>query len=385
MNIPKIILNICNDTLRALMREYNFYTVKPSIATLYLTYRCTSQCKTCTTWKRDAHESTETSLDDWIKIISILKAQHIKVIELFGGDVFLKKHILIPLINVIKSLNIEVHIPTNCNLLDEAIAQDLVNAGTDVLYLSTDNIDDQHDHIRGIKGGFEKVKNALNFLRKARTKNQTPKLICNTTVSKFNYSNLEKIILYAIDAGYDEIHFEYVGEMTDTQIDHSLIEGMRLNPPYIQQGESVLLNKQQAIFLKESLQALRKKYQMKIPFRTINIDTLSAADLYRGSIPMHKCYTERSEITIDPSGNITACPFITNYSYGNILTNNFSDIWNNQLHTKFRSYQNNHKLAICDHCILSAQRNHSFLNALRRIYIRRIADNVPKLFSGSGQ
>jgi radical SAM protein with 4Fe4S-binding SPASM domain len=355
--------------MHPLKREYDCYLVKPNLCTLFLTYRCTSRCKTCTMWRRSPDVTRELTLDQWKKIIDILYSQGIRATELFGGDIFMRKD-LIPLLHYLKQKEFVIHIPTNGNLIDDDIAKELVNAKVDYIYLSTDGVAENHDRIRGVKGTFGNTRRALTALLNARGSGKKPRLICNTTVSKFNIDNLENIAAYAIEAGFDENHFEYVGEMTEEHIDRSTINGLRPSPYFIVQKDSVLLDENQAVALKNKLKFIRDKYiKEKFYIHTINIDTLSIENIYKGTIPNKKCYIERTEVTIDPYGNVLGCPIFNNYFLGNILEQDFSEFWNKEAHRQFRTYQNTGKIYMCNHCILGVQRNHSFFTALKRNFL----------------
>lgn len=375
MNPISFIKDTFKEVYETVLREVEFYGVKPQVGTLFLTYRCTSRCNTCKMWQKPAQEDKELSLSQWEYIVNILQKKRIKAIEIFGGDVLLRKDLLIPLIRYIKNLGLKIHLPTNCNLLDKDTARELIKAKVDVLYLSVDGVGDGHNKIRGVEGVFDKVTKAIGYLNQARNGSKITRLVCNTTVSKYNVAILENIAQFAKDRRFDEQHYEYVGEMTEDQINNSIIDGLRPAPYYVKSQGSVLVSEEQAILLKKKLKEIRKKYKNALAIKTINIDMLSVDNLSKGAFPISKCYVERREITIDPFGNVIICPFINNYIMGNLLIDDFENIWNNKIHKAFRRYQNSKQIEICDHCILSVQRNHSFLASLRRIFINRVVHN----------
>jgi len=315
-----------------------------------------------------------------MRTADVLAKNGVYGLELFGGDVLLRKDVLFPLARHMKRLGMCIHVPTNGNLLDRSTAKEIVDSGIDFLYVSVDGVSKTHDNIRGIDGTFARTIRAVESITAAREGKAKPKLICNTTVSKFNAESLEDILQFARDSGFDEIHFEYVGEMTQEQINKSVVNGIRPEPYYIRHGESVLLDPDGARRLKKTLRRIRLLHSRDgIGIMTINIDVLSQRDLCEGTIPSRKCYQERNEVTMDPYGNIVACPFINNYVLGNILKEDFGGIWNNEKHRTLRRIQNAGKIEICCHCILSAQRNPSFVTRLRRIYLGRIRDNLINL------
>jgi radical SAM protein with 4Fe4S-binding SPASM domain len=353
----------------SVQRELNFYQMKPIVGTLILTYHCTSRCKTCTIWQRSSAGPKELGLEEWKGIVTQLSNNNIKVVEIFGGDVFLRKDLLMPLIRFMKEKGLTIHLPTNGNLLTQDIARGLVDNGVDVIYLSIDGVGPVQDKIRGVMGTYDRVTRAFNFLDQARNGKGKPRLICNTTVSNLNIGSLEDIADAALKMGFDENHFEYVGEFGSNHIERSIVNGIKPVPYYLKQDDSVLLNKHEAIKLRHILWSIRKKYaKTSLDIRTVNIDTLSLKNLYNGTIDNKKGYVLRTEVTVDPYGNVVPCMHFNNYFFGNLLKSDLSDIWNCAKHRDFINQQKHGKFEICNHCILGAQRNHSFYMSLKRIY-----------------
>lgn len=365
----------------SLKREIGFYKFIPIVATLVLTYRCTSRCKTCTAWKRPRADLKELGLSDWKRIVEQLYDNNVPAVEIFGGDVFLRKDILMPLIRFIKEKGMTVHLPTNGNLIDQKTAKELVESGVDFIYLSVDGVGKTQDKIRGVDGTFNRVSEAINFLNMARNRRKTPIIICNTTVSNFNVDSLEDIANFAHKACFDEMHFEYVGEFSEEHIEQSIINGIKPTPFYIKQGDSVLLSKQDAKKLKNTLWKIRKRFaNTNLYIQTVNIDTLSLKDIYQGTIDNNKCYIIRTNVDIDPYGNVSPCICYNNYFLGNLTKSHFEDVWTNTKLRQFIEQQKKCKLDICKHCIMGVQRNHSFYVSLKRIYYTSIQNWYLRLF-----
>ena len=71
---------------------------------------------------------------------------------------------------------------------------------------------------------------------------------------------LDQMPEYAIDMGFDSIHFEYAGEMDDKIISESLIDGLKPTPMFIQQNnESILVSPSQAKMVKLKLKEIKRK------------------------------------------------------------------------------------------------------------------------------
>lgn len=363
-------------------RQVNFYRVQPSGATLFLTYRCNSRCKTCSAWRRpqDEERKKEITFDGWKTIIDKLFNAGVSVVELFGGNVLLRKELLINVLRYLDEKGFTIHLPTNQIGLDDEIAEVFMES-VDMIYLSSDGFGESQNNIRGKQEASKCTEEAIIKLLRFRKQKGYPRIICNTTVSKYNADILDQIIEYACNLGFDEIHYEYVGEFTSEHINNSMIGSLKPEPFYIKQGESVLVDKAGALKIKESLSAIKKNYlKSNIQISTINIDMLSEKHLIEGAIPYKKCYVERNEVTVDPSGNVVICPSINNYKIGNLLDQSLEDIWNNDIHKKFRKYQNNGSIEMCKHCILGVQRNPGFLPSVKRIYFSRIE---PELISSN--
>jgi len=366
---PRLILDA------PIKRQLDFYKVRPDLATIFLTFRCNSKCTTCTFWTRDKKElqRDELSFEQWKKITNDLHKNGIHKAELFGGNVLLRKDVLIPLLYHLQTLGWKITIPTNQIGLDLKTIKAIVDTEVSTLYISTDGIDEYQNEIRGFKGADNLNAKVVRAIRDYRDKSGSkyPKLVCNTTISKYNVNIMEKIPGFAFKMGFDSVAYEYAGEMDDDVISNSLIDGLKPTPMFVQQnGQSILASKEQAKEIKRKIKLVKRQYRyVPIEVETENIDDLSEKHLYRGTIPHKKCYVERVEVTIDPYGNIVSCPVIHNNKYGNLLKDDFKTIWNNESHQRFRQLQNCGNLPMCKHCILGVVRNPSFLRSLKRNFM----------------
>ncbi len=379
MELTKGIKVLTKDFSQLVKREINFHRAAPTVGTLFLTYRCNSHCQTCSCWKRPQEEEKkkEIGLKEWKDIIDKLVQAGVRNFEIFGGNVLLRKNLLMPLLRYIKEKNCIIHMPTNQIGLDDELVAAMVENLT-YIYISTDGVGEKQDQIRGRKGASNRVEDTIANMRTLKNGKRFPRLICNTTVSRFNFNILEQLVEYAIQMKFDEIHFEYAGEFFPKSIERSLIGGLKPDPFYINKGKSILVDAPGAQIIKQQIKDIKQKYKNcgDIHIVTINIDGRSTKSLHTGLIAHNKCYCERCETTVDPYGNLVACPFINNYVYGNIIKNSFDAIWNNEKHVTFRRHQNNGRIDMCKNCILGVQRNPGILKSMERIYHSRIA---PKL------
>ncbi len=288
--------------------------------------------------------------------------------ELFGGDALLRPDVLIPLTAYIKSkTGLTCDLPTNCNLMTQKIARDLVDAGIDNVWISLDGVGDDHNHIRGRDTTFDKVDQTIEWLHKARGGGKRPLIHINTTISNLNWDVFDKVLYYAEAKGVDLHHLEYAGEFWDELLDQSVIDSIRPNPYFVRQGEtSILVDEEQARTVKSKIERMKKDVRhMNISLQSENMDKLTIEQMFTGLCDNRRCYVTRSKITIDPFGNVLGCAFFDNWILGNIRNQSLEEIWNNEKHKRFMEHFNQGNIKICDYCILGVQRNPTVIQNVR--------------------
>jgi MoaA/NifB/PqqE/SkfB family radical SAM enzyme len=356
--------------LRSLARrEVRYYWRQPGNLLPFLTYRCSSRCRSCSMWRRGDRRN-ELTADQWLQFIDSLDRLPIRHVEPFGGDVLLRPDILFPMIECAVKRGMAVDIPLNGVLIDAATATRLAGMPIQTIYLSVDGVGAGHDQVRRVNGNFERITKAVALIREGRGDRGQPLITCNTTVSRLNYDQCKEIAEFAAEAGFDAIAFEYCGEFPADAVAASAIDGVAPEPYYVPQEESLLLSTDQARRLKSDLQDLREHTPNgRISVVTRNIDFLTVAELVSGRPRLPRCYVCRTQMTIDPFGNILPCPFFDKYTLGNIRTESIHKIWNNDRHRRFIHLQGSGRLPMCRHCILGVERNVTFWQSLQKRYL----------------
>jgi len=381
MRARKVIngIRVVGGDCRAIVsREIGFYRVRPKIATLFLTYRCDSRCKTCSRWQLPQEQLAEWELDydGWAIIIDKLAAAGIRVVEVFGGNVLLRKELLLQVLAGLHEKGMSIHLPTNQIGLDDEVAEAMARY-VDTVYVSTDGLPEQQNEIRGLDDASRNVVQAITRLTRAREKQgscaRPVRLVCNCTVSRFNADILEELADYALLMGFDEIHYEYAGEFLPEAVARTRLDGVVPDPHYIRREQTILVDQDAAAGVKEAIRTIKKKFKDR-PLRvaTINIDTRSEESLWSGRIPHRKCYVMRNEVTVDPAGQIVLCPFITNVGLGDLVADAFDAIWDNARHRRLRDQHDRGGMPMCATCILGVERNPGIKQSLKRVYFTRI-------------
>jgi len=143
----------------------------------------------CDLWQ---HRSRGLSLDECKEFIRQLK-KFVPApfeINLMGGEPFLKEWIL-DLCNFIRRCGYVSIISTNAYLIDKEMARCITDSGLDSLAISLESLNPEtHDFLRGQKGVFKKVMDAIDYLTRFKTK-RTPYL---TILAIIMEKNLDEIL-----------------------------------------------------------------------------------------------------------------------------------------------------------------------------------------------
>jgi MoaA/NifB/PqqE/SkfB family radical SAM enzyme len=144
----------------------------PIFCDIGITENCIFKCKMCRLWQSPRNPN-ELSLDEWKDFVISLKEFGTKDIRLHfaGGEPLLKEGIL-DLIEFANKNGFTTVMVTNGFLIDEVMAQRIAHSGLGVISISLDSLAaDIHDFLRGIKGAYKQVIQAIDYLSKLGGKN----------------------------------------------------------------------------------------------------------------------------------------------------------------------------------------------------------------------
>lgn len=141
-----------------------YYRVKPDSLTVVLTNRCNSKCMMCNYWQNK--ETEDLGLTDIIRVFKEAKEAGVKAVTLYGGEPLIRKDIF-EIVRLAKENGFKVGIITNALLLDERMAGQIAESGTDSVTISMDAGEGLNDEIRGVTGAFEKSLKAIFYLKAA--------------------------------------------------------------------------------------------------------------------------------------------------------------------------------------------------------------------------
>lgn len=354
---------IVNGTRVLLNRERSFYLNKPLSAALNLTFRCNLKCKMCQIWSNNDSKEPELDFNQIKDIIEQLSGMKVPVINLFGGEVLLRKDIL-QITGFIKQKGIFCDLTTNGTIMNEDIARALVSQKVDHLVISVDAPNERHDEIRGITGALEKIKQALKLINsfKESLHSRFPSITINTTVSKLNLDSLQDMLGFSEFLKADSLVFTYVYETkkeTVDSTDKSFGSKITADDIFTCQGSSILIQEDNQIAeLKKKISIMKKLSNHTGVSAKAGIGMyLSKSARQKGAFPISKCYVIHNRIMIDPLGNVFACTPLKNYIFGNVKNERLKDIWGSLKASDFRNRIEKNMLPICQYCGCHFDRN----------------------------
>lgn len=144
------------------------YSKPPELCSIQVVNTCFLKCKMCYNWQ-NVRNPKELSIEDWKLFLDSLKEIVPPGFRVFftGTGEPLSREGILELIEHATRKGFTVQMPTNGYLVDENMAKRLSDAGLSGIGLSLDSLNPHtHDFLRGVEGTYERVMNAIGYLRK---------------------------------------------------------------------------------------------------------------------------------------------------------------------------------------------------------------------------
>ncbi|MBI3599663.1 MAG: radical SAM protein [Nitrospinae bacterium] len=183
----------------------------PINGSLFVTYRCNSDCVMCDYPQRagrikgEGFEEFDTNR--MIEIIHDFAELGTTGLGFTGGEALLRKDIFTLLKTSIESGMI-TNINTNGYLIDEGTAKELMSIGLDSINISFDGATDEtFEKLRGAKNGLKKAIKAIENLKKFKDNKGSPMINAVTVISSKNADEIDEIIKLLKGLGADHLGF----------------------------------------------------------------------------------------------------------------------------------------------------------------------------------
>lgn len=176
-------------------------SITPRLIFWETTRTCNLQCSHCraqVTNKRSPEELTTEEAKGFIKEVSSFSHP---ILVFSGGEPLLRDDVY-ELIRYSYEAGLKPALATNGTLITERVAKRLKNSAVNIIAVSIYGATpDAHDNFCGDQGAFEKTLKGIENIKKAKLNFQI-----NTTITKKNLSQLEKIADFALKLGASAYH-----------------------------------------------------------------------------------------------------------------------------------------------------------------------------------
>jgi radical SAM protein with 4Fe4S-binding SPASM domain len=345
-----LFVNFCREMIQESEKEICHFRVRAVDSIAFLTYRCTSQCRTCNIWKRCSNPSEELNVQQWENVIDRMARYGIRSFEVFGGDALLRKDAIFRIVQRCRERGIETYFPTNALLCDRETIRNLIDAGLGTVYLSIDDVEEDHDQLRGKDGTFRRVCQALEDFSDLRGSREKPCIVVCTTLSRMNFRNFPRLVKFLEKYPINAIYPRPLGEFTQENIRNSLVDGIPPDPYFApSDGQSHLMNPKEMGEMRDVFRTMRRM-PGKVYINWRSYYATSDATFLKGEYPLRHCHIASTLPTVNPNGDVIPCPFFRDYVIGNLSRQGLEEIWGGVKHRKFLKYQKSGKIAICRNC-----------------------------------
>lgn len=235
-------------------------------------------------------------------------------------------------------------IMTNGILMSEKIAEAIVKVSPGIVQFSIDGDEDVHNHIRRMKGAYQRTVRGIEILKSAIEHDGKCERIgirLNCVILPQNVHCLNSVAELAKELG-TQLQFQYLMWLDRDRINlHQSF--MRNKLEFNDKNICNLYSNLDGLdleMLEEQLAEIKRfcnKNGTPLFFMQFS-DQVAIRRWYSdlNFIPRRKCLEPFLVSRIDAEGNVKFCPLI-DYSYGNVKDTPFNVLWNNRKSLKIRS------------------------------------------------
>lgn len=298
-------MNKNNNVLSFMSLKY----IRPTDASIILTYRCPMQCVMCNIWKNPTDKSDEIKAED------LKSLPQLKFINLTGGEPFIRED-LAEIVEECYRHTDRIVISTSGWYEDRVIelAKRFPNIG---IRISIEGLSQKNDELRGRRGGFDKGLNTLLKLKEMGLKD----IGFGCTVSNNNSDDMLALYRLSLSLGMEfataAFHNSYYFHKTDNKITNK---------------DEVINNFKQLMLMQLYENSPKSWFRAFFNMGLINY--------IEGKKRLLPCEAGTANFFIDPWGEVYPCNGMEEScwkeSMGNIHEASFEEIWNSEQAEKVR-------------------------------------------------
>lgn len=314
-----------------------------SHAFLDLTYTCNLQCKMCpqandrckddSMINKDARNLKPLSQQEWLAVIAELAEIGCKNVTFSGGEPFLVSF-LPDLIIMARKMNLDVGVVTNGMLINEKMANFLVDQNVSFVNISLEGSEEIDNQIKGNAGSYAGAISALNLINRAKKKKNSrfPDLRILPTLLSINYKHLHCLpeIANKFRAAIGVSVFQFFLNDRDITIFSNDKGEERLLPSYLREIEPHDFKQCWQEFISNV-----KKYNVNVKIA----GRMTPTEIIKWYTDPNYVYSEKclgpwSSIMIDPYGRMLTC--MIGKSIGSVRSHSIEKLLNSNEYCDFR-------------------------------------------------
>ena len=324
-----------------------FSSDKKPVVVWNMTKRCNLRCIHCyARAENETYRGNELSTDEGKRLIDDLAEFGVPVILFSGGEPVLRKD-LPDLIDYAVKKGLRAVISTNGTLITEEKAKQFARYALSYIGISIDGTGKVNDAFRGVDGAYDL---AINGVRNA--KHAGIKVGLRFTINKKNYNEIQRIFDIIETEGIQRVcfyHLVYAGrgsQLINEDISH---EESRKVVDYIMDRTKESFKKGSPI---EVLTVDNHADGPYVYLRLLQEDSQRAKEVYDLLMMNEGNESGVGIACVDEEGNVHADQFWRHYSFGNVRSRPFSEIWTdtgNELMAKLKE-KKRHVKGRCARC-----------------------------------
>ena len=333
----------------------------PQFISLTVTNACNLRCRMCGQWSEEGYVRNQKvpvrprmELADWIRLVDEVSEHKIRFILVRGGEPFLFPGIM-DLLRHIHHRGIFLSIDTNGTML-EPVADELSRMDRMHITFSVDGPEEVHDHVRGIKGSFAKLRDNIQLLRslEAARGNTISKSIC-FTISNNNFTSLGAMADVARSLSMRSVNivpYYYYSEAVGLRYEEELRSHFNCTAfswrgfHREQSGVEFTRFTQELRAYLASLNGIENFPYM--PFTEDEYRIWFGDEMTPVGQP--DCGNVERLIDIQPNGDANFCVDLPDYSFGNVRNSTIEKLWSSPAAEHFRAYRRERPLSACYRC-----------------------------------
>ena len=306
----------------------------PLQANIDLTYRCNLRCVMCDVWRKEStvfgRAEEELTTEELKRLILEFHALGAKIVTFAGGEPLVRSDFF-DLLAFAKAHRLIVTLVTNATLINREVARKLAELRLDYLTVSLEAASPSlNDAMRG-EGTFQRAVDAVRTLREMNAK---AKITINTVVSRLNYREMPKMVVFARELGIKQINFQPVFDKSGIPM-----STLALTPEdYLNLKVSVA----------ETLKTSRQHHVDVGPAEYLSLIGVSP-HLLSSFLKRLDCYMVHVSCAVNAFGDVLPCWFLP--SIGNVRKTRLRDIWFSETFNRVRETVKRHRVPQCERCL----------------------------------